>query len=68
MEEQNILAYQIVTNSSSTAQDCKIETNSSTTAPEPKISIKQDTAQVQYTHYCAIECLYDNSHFSAAEC
>ncbi|KAM3217051.1 flocculation protein FLO11 [Capsicum annuum] len=45
MEEQNILAYQIVTNSSSTAQDCKIETNSSTTAPEPKISIKQDTAQ-----------------------
>lgn len=60
VDEQNIPVYQIVTNSSSTGQDCKIKTDSSTTAPEPKISIEQDIAQVQYAHYSSIECLYDN--------
>ncbi|XP_009804551.1 putative GPI-anchored protein pfl2 isoform X1 [Nicotiana sylvestris] len=45
LEEQNIAPHQNATDSSSTAQDCKIETNSSTTAPESKISIEQDLAQ-----------------------
>ncbi|XP_019249591.1 PREDICTED: mucin-19-like isoform X2 [Nicotiana attenuata] len=45
VEEQNIAPRENATDSSSTAQDCKIETNSSTTAPESKISIEQDLAQ-----------------------
>ncbi|CAN4115931.1 unnamed protein product [Withania somnifera] len=45
VEEQNFPVYQVLTNSSSTAQDCKVETDSSTTAHEPKISIEQDIAQ-----------------------
>ncbi|WMV44168.1 hypothetical protein MTR67_037553 [Solanum verrucosum] len=45
VEEQNIPVYQIVTNSSSTGQDCKIKMDSSTVAPEPKISIEQDIVQ-----------------------
>lgn len=50
VEEQNIPVYQIVTNSGSTGQDCKIKTDSSTISPEPKISIEPDIVQVQYTH------------------
>ncbi|CAN4106107.1 unnamed protein product [Withania somnifera] len=45
VEQQNIPVYQVVMNSSSATQDCKIETDSSTTVPEPKISVHQDVAQ-----------------------
>ncbi|KAH0640878.1 hypothetical protein KY290_035603 [Solanum tuberosum] len=45
VEEQNIPVYQIVTNSGSTGQDCKIKTDSSIISPEPKISIEPDIVQ-----------------------